>query len=353
MPQVCDTLLALRTRLAQRTDHRPRVALVDIDRSPERVLAELSQIIAADPQTRFIVVSKEFDEKLMLHAMRAGACHFLRKHAIATELAPVLGQLLVSKAQAQRAGTILSVFSCSGGCGATTVAINLANELRLASSKSVLIVDLDTHYGSVAAHLDLRGKYGVAYLLGRDGAVDRPLIESCAVPFQEGLDVLLSPAAVRADAPEQMNYGNLLRLLDACQESHAYVLVDAPRLPQPALADLASVSRLAVVVLQLTVRDVAFARSLTSFLIDRGLPRDRILLLANRVRRRGPLLRVEDAQQAIGIDTFLCLRSDWSTAFRSINQGQPLANVARRSGLRRDFCRVAAQIQRWTSNGDH
>ncbi len=65
--------------------------------------------------------------------MQAGARHFLRKSAIQTELDPVLEHLLSHGPQeSTRLGVVLSVFSCSGGCGATTVAINLANELRLA-----------------------------------------------------------------------------------------------------------------------------------------------------------------------------------------------------------------------------
>ncbi len=77
--------------------------------------------------TWFIVLSKEFDERRVLHAMQAGARHFLRKDAIATELSPVLERLLAHGPQtAARLGTILSVFSCSGGCGATTAVVNLA-----------------------------------------------------------------------------------------------------------------------------------------------------------------------------------------------------------------------------------
>jgi pilus assembly protein CpaE len=353
-PAVCGTLLELRTRLSQNKDRPQRAAIVDIDHDPERVLTELRQMVPLFPQTRFLVVSKDFDEKLVLHAMQAGARHFLRKGRIATELSPVLGQLLVHRTEpAAQRGMIISVLSCSGGCGATTAAINLAYELRLASSKSVLIVDLDDHYGAIAGHLGLSGSYGVAHLLGRADVIDRHLVASTAIRYADGLDVLLSPVTAPAETSDPIEYGNLLRLLDASQESHEYVIVDAPRLPQPALADLASVSRAAIVVLQLTVRDVAFARSLTSFLASRGMSRDRILLLPNQVRRRGPLLKAQDIRKAIGVEPLCCVRSDWAKAIRSINRGLPLAAVARRSGLRRDFRKVAAQIQRWTPNGVH
>ncbi len=328
------------------------VVVADIDREPQQILFELSKVVTASAKTRFIVVSKNFDEKLVLQAMQAGARHFLRKAAIASDLGKVLEHLLAHETSvSKRTGEVISVFSCSGGCGATTVAVNLANELRLTASKPVLLVDLDPHYGAAAAHLGVSGKYGIAHVLSREGAIDSHLVESSTIRYAEGLDMLLSPAAAQSDAALPMNYDNLLRVLDACRESYGYVVVDAPRVPHPVTADLASVSRVAIIVFQLTVRDVSYAKSLVSFLAERGMSRSRILPIANRVRKRGPLLKVVDTQRAIEIKPIYCVRSDWRKAIRSINHGQPLANTARRSGLRRDFCKVAAQVQRWIANG--
>ena len=102
------------------------------------------------------------------------------------------------------------------------------------ASRPVLLVDLDPHYGSVAQYLDVQGKYGIAHILNREGTIDRHLVESSVVRYAEGLDVLLSPAAAEADKHKPMNYDNLLRVLEACRESHGYVVVDAPRLPHEA-----------------------------------------------------------------------------------------------------------------------
>ena len=45
------------------------------------------------------------------------------------------------------------------------------------------------------------------------------------------------------------------------------------------------------------------------------------------------------------------VRSDWAKAMKSLNRGQLLSDVAGRSGLRKDYRRLAAWIQRSTSNG--
>ncbi len=117
------------------------------------------------------------------------------------------------------------------------------------------------------------------------------------------------------------------------------------------MIDLASISRIGMVVFQLTVRDVAYASSVVSFLADQGIPRERLVSLANRVRKRGPLLRLEDGRRAIGAGAMCPIRSDWAKAMKSLNRGQLLSDVAGRSGLRKDYRRLAAWIQRSTSNG--
>jgi len=352
-PDVCKSMAELRARFSRGgAGKAPGIVIVDIDEHPQQILFELSRMISTNPGKLFVVVSREFNETLVLQAMQAGARHFLRKSSIASELDAVIERLLLHGSERPtRQGDVIAVFGCSGGCGATTVAVNLAMELRLAAEKPVLLVDLDPYYGSIAPSLSLEGKYGIAHLLNREGPVDAHLIETSLVKFTEGLDVLLSPATAKADAGQTMEYEHLLQVLDACRETHSYVIVDAPRIPEQAVDDLASICRLAVVVLQLTVRDIAFARMRISWLLERGMTPDRILALANRVKRRGPLVRVADTQRALGVKPLYCVRSDWRKAIRSLNRGQPLAHSSRFSGLRRDFRKIAAQVQRYTANG--
>jgi len=351
---VCQDMVELKNYLAKPgARQRSSVVVIDIDTDPDHVLYELGKIAFGNPQIRFIVLSREFSEKLVLQAMQAGARHFLRKSSIAAELDKVIEHLLVQDNEPiLQLGDVISVFSCSGGSGATTVAVNLAMELRLNTSKSVLLVDLDPHYGSVASYLGLTGNYGIAHILNREGQIDRHLVQSVGVSYMEGLDVLLSPVVAEADKAQSLNYRNLLKALTACRESHRYVVVDAPRLPAQAITDMASVGRVAIIVFQLTVRDVAYANSLIKSLTEGGMPREQIVPLANRVRHRGPLLKLEDSQRAIGSNSLVRIRSDWTKAMKSVNHGQPLAHIAKRSRLRRDFRKLAARIQRLTSNGD-
>jgi MinD-like ATPase involved in chromosome partitioning or flagellar assembly len=160
--------------------------------------------------------------------------------------------------------------------------------------------------------------------------------------------VLLSPAAATADAALPIQWENLGKAVEACREPYRYVVIDAPRLPQRMAADLAAVSRLVVVVFQLNIRDISFAKSTIAFLRNQGMAPDKILPVANRVNRRGQLLKLQEGRDAIGMKSLCSLRSDWRKAIKSLNQGQPLASVAARSRLRRDFYKLALRIHKGT-----
>jgi len=353
LAHVCADIVELRAYLSNGAATDAQAVVVDIDPEPVRALYELSKVITAHPQVRFVVVSSQFNENLVLEAMQVGARHFLRKQSIAAELYGVLERLVCSAVKTRAvSGEVISVFSCSGGCGATTVAVNLANELRLALSEHVMVVDLDNCYGAVSTYLGVTGRYGIAHVLNHRPPIDKHLIESSAMSYSEDFHVLLSPASIEYGWSQSLCYENLIEALEVCREVHRYTVVDAPRVPERIAASLAAVSKLVLVVFQLTVRDLKTARSMISFLGESGIAHERILPLANRVKRRGPLVRLQDSRRVIGTNSLHRIRSDWSKAMKSVSQGRPLAEVARRSGLRRDFRNLADKIHACRANGD-
>jgi pilus assembly protein CpaE len=329
-----------------------QVVLVDIDPDPSQILCDLDAIAAAYSETRVVVVSSRFNKELILQAMEAGARHFLRKKSLVSELDEVLERLLCNGTKPQPIfGSIISVFSTSGGCGATTVALNLANELRLVSSGTVLAIDLDGCYGALSAYLGITGPYGIADVLARNGQIDEHLIESSACNYRGDFHVLVSPASVGNGGTQLLQYQNLAPALEACRHVYRYTVIDAPRVARSIVANLAAISKFTVVVFQLTVKDLKLARSTISSLVASGISPEKIIPLANRFGRRGLLVKLEDGKKALGVSSLHRIRSDWRKAMNSVNRSQPLAQVAPKSGLRRDFRKLAAQIYACETNG--
>jgi pilus assembly protein CpaE len=347
---ICKEVSELRSFLSNKKVH---AVVIDIDPDPSRVLYELSSILNAYPEIYVVVICSHFTKKLAVQAMQAGVRHFLEKETIAAELNQELQQLIRGSAEKESGlgSQVISIFSAGGGCGATTVAVNLTNELRLLSSKPVLVIDLDNYYGTVSTYLGIKSQFGIADVLTRKGLIDQHLIQSSAFSYMDNFHVLPSPAGIESPRAKSFQFENLPRALEACRKVYRYTVIDAPRLPESDVVNLAGLSDIVLVVFQLTVKDVNFARSMVLSLTKSGISGEKIMSLANRVKKRGPLVRLEDGRKAVGAKSFQAIRSDWRRAMKSVNSARPLAQVAHKSGLHSDFRKLAAKVYTYGING--
>jgi pilus assembly protein CpaE len=324
--------------------------IVDIDPNPAEVLSELEAMINANPQLCTVVVSDNISQDLILSAMQAGARHFLQKGTVHKELSGVMARLMTHSGTRRKAGQVLTVFSASGGCGATTVALNVANELRLKASKPVLVIDLDRCYGAASAYLDIKSEYGIDDVLTYDGKIDKHLIQSSSSSYKEDFHVLLSSAGRPKKAQKGWGSQGLSDVLKACRQAYGYTVIDAPRMDEQTVKTLTELSDFTIVVFQLTFKDLKFARSIISMFKDLGLSEDKIIPLANRYTKSrfgksGSLISIDDSRRVLGASNVVTICSDWSNAEKSLNDAKPLAESAPRSPMRKDFQKLVDQIQ--------
>ena len=108
-------------------------------------------------------------------------------------------------------------------------------------------------------------------------------------------------------------------------------------------ATLASAGKLTLVVLQLTIKDLAVARGLLVGLSRRGVAGEAVVPLVNRYRRRSGLVGLEEARRVLGT-TVAYVDNDYKNALRAINHGQPLSQAAPRSRLRRSLQEFVNQV---------
>ena len=339
---VCTDLKQLVTLLERRSSMG---VLVDIDPHPQRVLAELDRIIQRFSEARFIVLSHTQDNHLLMEAMQIGARHFVAIKDVPSTLRSVLDRLLQDLAGTRDGhGEVITVLSAAGGCGATTVAINLANEIQLERSEPALLIDLDYSYGAIGTYLGLEGQFGIGDVLATLERIDAQLINTSALAYSEGLHALISPASTNRPAPAPLDCEALRLAVSACREVYRYTVVDAPRVSSTVAAELADVSFLTLVVFQLNVKDIRTARQLIVALTERGIPRERILPVSNRYRKRRSPISPHEARTALDSVRVERLANDYKGAIKCVNLGQPLAKAAPRSALRRDLRALALSL---------
>jgi pilus assembly protein CpaE len=249
------------------------------------------------------------------------------------------------------------VLSAGGGCGATTVAVNLAAELQLlgadrkqapdAPVEPALVVDLDPYYGAVAAYLGAEGEYGLFDVLGRGGMIDSQLIQSTALSHSESMHVLISAPRDRLGEPVAIDPQRLGVAVDACKAAYRWTVIDAPRIPISAAAELARHSAMTLLLLQLSVKDIRAARRMLMALSEHHVPAGSVRVIATRYRRRSKMIDVEEARQALALpggQQLGLLSNDFYATAEAINLGKSLAEAAPRSDFRRELQKLAAGI---------
>jgi len=329
--------------LARRLEHGDTpVVLVDIDGDPEGTIAAIEPLSRRFGGTRFVVLSAVLQADLLLLAMRSGAHNFLQKRVIAQDLAGILNRIAASRQARQKSGSLVTVLSAGGGCGATTLVVNLANELALQSkdttTASSLVVDLDCTYGAVASYLGLDGAFGILDLMNRDGPVDAQLIRSTALSRWPGTEALINTAPSRMGQVGALDGRRIAQTLQICRSVYRWTIVDAPRLPLACTSEIVRQSNAVFLLAQLTIKDLRAARQMLDAL-SRSVPGVGVRVLIGRYHRRRHLITLAQARETLGLSegqTLGCLNNDYAAISQAVNLGKPLAEVARRSALRRD-----------------
>ena len=88
---------------------------------------------------------------------------------------------------------VIAVAGVTGGCGATSLAINLGQEISHLWNKRCILVDLSLKLGAVASHLNIEPPHSINDLLGDVGRVDETLIRNVLFKIAENYELLAGP----------------------------------------------------------------------------------------------------------------------------------------------------------------
>jgi pilus assembly protein CpaE len=200
--------------------------------APEATLLVLGPELPAAQVSRFTALTRAACPAAVIVLLRPHANRLERHTALQTRIDAVLlsgdlaaagrdcRDLLTARAECGR-GRIVTVFAAKGGCGKTTIAINLAVALSEDPVRRVALVDLDLRTGDIAATLGLTPRPAPDSWLTEDGDVYSPV-----TPLLPRLDCVLAPVGP-GDA-ERLEADGVDGLLSALTRTYDVVVVDTP-----------------------------------------------------------------------------------------------------------------------------
>ncbi len=308
------------------------VLIAHLDPGAEAILPMLGGLAESHPDLPIFAVSSSTDGQLILAALRHGVREFLTKPIDTAVLREAIEKTTGRSGGRDRQGSLVTVIGGAGGVGATTLAVNLAVELKGASGKEVTLVDLDYRFGQVATHLDIEPMYTIADLCDSPGQLEQQLIERALVRHASGIRVLSRP--LQFSQADSITAAHCVGVLSALTTLNDYVVVDGPTRFDYGTKAILDISDYNLLVLQLVVPTVRSVHRMLDGMMEIGFNLDRMKLVCNRVGCDGGGVNVADVSSTLKLNVFAEIPDEWETVNGAINVGEPLASHAPKSKVR-------------------
>jgi pilus assembly protein CpaE len=121
---------------------------------------------------------------------------------------------------------VLTVFGAKGGIGKSMIATNMATVLTEDCGKSVLLIDLDTRFGSFAVLLGIEPTSSIADVVRGAGPIDDATFDRAVVTDTSGVHILPAPRDPREW--KAIDGSAVKAIVDHATRSFDYVIIDAP-----------------------------------------------------------------------------------------------------------------------------
>ncbi|MBM2802484.1 MAG: Response regulator [Deltaproteobacteria bacterium] len=322
---------------ALKTRNGPIVAVVDINRDPERSFSIAEEIKLKFPNARLVMTSPTGAPDTILRAMRSGAEEFLAQpfdwNQVLKSFDVIRKKVDVHTTKVGEHGHIIAVSSNKGGVGSTTAATNLAACL-VAQKKSVCLVDLVLQFGSVTSFLNLDASYTILDLVKNLKRIDPLFLDGSLVKHASGIRVLAEP--FYAEDARRITPADIEEILGVLAQSFDYVVVDTPKEFDDMLALVLDKAGLILFITEMDVPSLKSAHRALELFERMGIYDKKIRLILNRyVKSR--LMTLESVEKALGVKVFWTLPNNYPVAIAAVNQGFSLQDCDAKSDIAKSY----------------
>ena len=299
----------------------PNLCFVEVGANQELGVSLVSEVHRVSPKLPVVVVLSPSQSGLVMQCLRQGAFDFLMNPFTAEQVKEVVGKL--AKMQPGENLTtpakIFAVMPAKGGCGATTVASNLAYQWKRLGSKRVLLADMDALAGTLSFLLKIKSNYSFLDVLQRSSDMDADLWKAM-VTNRNDVDVLLAPDVMAEGANDLTD---AVPVIEYARQAYDVVILDTSgvygdwNLSQASLCDE---------ILLITTNELTSLQAVQrafSYLDSNGIGRWKIHLVVNRYDKHIGLTR-DVISTALHSDIYWVIPNDYDAVQKALMEGKPV-----------------------------
>ena len=320
------------------------ILLIDTEVEPDAALDLVREICDRHPAARVLISGGARDPDLILRSQRAGASEFLpapleRKalldsiHRIWRRLAPE------AHGAARKRGQVFTFLGTKGGCGATTVATNLAVSLARRGHSTILL-DLDLSSGDVALLLNLQPSFSVVDVVQNLHRLDRELFSGMTLKHASGLEIL--PARENLDQAAAVGPAQVAQILKFLKEQFDCVVINTRNATDLLAQAAVNEADLVHLVSCLDVLSLRRAQWALHRMAQSGVSRDLIRLVISRYEKN-PYISLDEAEKLLDLKIAWTIPADPRTVHEALNEGVPFV-IKSRNGLHGCFESYAGNL---------
>jgi pilus assembly protein CpaE len=317
---------------------RPQMLFLETSRIWGPLHRVVESLRAAGGGPAVVVMHPTADPEVILEGMRAGAAEFIYPpFDLNTEKS--VGHWLREREGGQRAapGKTLGFLSVKGGCGATTIACNVAAELQRSCGKSVLLADFDPDLGIVEFLLKTKSQYSTIDALQNAARLDRSIWRAFAATGPWGVSVLCAPDETGETVLEAEQSALFFRFV---RSEYDFTVVDlgrgVTRFNTTAMMDLDSVC----LVSTMDIPGLHWARKTIRTLLNAGYTGERLRLVVNFMSKRQDV-SVAELEKIIDFPVFATVSEDARALVDAYSQN---GVVSQSSMLGKEVAAIALKI---------
>jgi pilus assembly protein CpaE len=298
----------------------PNLCLLEISEPYEKGLSLIADILRTDAKLPIVVVLSNNDPELVLRCLRQGASDFLIQPFAPDQVEAALQKIARQQpSRLKTPGRVYCIMPAKGGCGASTIASNLAYQLKR-GDKRILLADLDPLAGTLSFLLKIKSSYSFMDVLARAQDIDADLWKA-VVTARHGVDVLLSPEVMTEGMSDLKDARGII---EYARHTYDLVVLDMGgaygewNLSQAQLADE---------ILLVTTNELTSLQSVQrviGYLEANNIPRYKLRLVVNRYDRHTGLSK-DVIGTALHTEIFHILPADYEAIQKSLMEGKPLA----------------------------
>jgi pilus assembly protein CpaE len=321
-------------------DEHPDVVLIDIAPTDTPSALRCIEVLHQElPRSAIFAIGSMTQPQTIVTAMRTGAKEFLERPVSTSTLLEAFVRLTTTQRTTQRdsvRGKVFAIVNAKGGCGATTIAVNLALALQAAERQTAL-VDL-APLGHTALHLNLRPSFTAYDAIRNLHRLDSSLLEGFTTRHSGGLQ-LLAGASSPGEAPPSP--AEVARLFDLLAGYFRYTVVDLSTRTDALSRLVCDLSQTVLIVAGTDVASLWSAARLQQYLSENS-SRERLHLVLNRFRKI-PGFTETEVQNASGLPVFWKIPNQYFAVSGAIDRGVPLMETDR-STMARTFTDLAERL---------